>query len=329
MSRKVRQKKTSYRPSPSLSDMIFGSDEDDDYEEQVYGLLVTSLEHKDNKLLAQLRGLTDKSIIFQRLPTVEYEKSSLPMASDENPLGDTRASAVGLIVNDCPWGPNVLENDGGDDENPNYWQIIEAAQELALSVVFIFIKGNNASKDYDGVLYPKFHNIAKGPWPRKAPYVFLLSYYEKLNKAQLEALKHCLTTEDPLKIRITFKNHVAEGKEYLQKQNAYKALETLGVQDPKEKEKEKEVEGGSIDKGKENNTPAKPERELTLADIKRQLFKENEKQWTAVKAQLTELRKEVADLKKGLHERDEEIKTLKTAQEPPKPAAEPKENLLH
>jgi len=232
------------------------------------------------------------------------------MTSDPNPLGDIRANGVALVVEDVPWGPNLLkEQGGGGDDNPHYWHIMEAAQELAKVVVFVFIKGHKDSKDYPGVLHPKFHKIAKGPWPRKAPYVFLLSYDSRLNKAQFEAVQRCLDSEDnPLKIRIEFNNHIAAGREYLVKQNAGQALQSLDTSATEQKE------GKEPEKGKDKETEEDHfvhHKEETLEDVKRQLRKENDKRWSQVTAQINELKAELTEVKKALGERDHELKALK------------------
>jgi len=329
-----RVRKTTVRPEPSLSEILFGPDQVDD-EDLEYGLLITSLDPKDNRLPAQLKGVTDQTIIFQALHTLEYEKSVIPFTSDPNPLGEIRARGVALVVEDTKWSPNLLEaSTGGDD--PHYWQIIEAAQELATVVVFIFIKGHEKSKHYHGVIHPKFLDVAKGPWPRRAPYVFVLSYYDRINKAQYAAIKRCLTyeaEENPLLIRIEFKNHVAAAKEYLNRvtsdepssegTKATSSGETAEKADGgwidyaksllpgtergggKDKEKEKEADKVSDEK------PTQPRGEETLADVKKQLRKENEELWRAVRAELKGLHAEVAGLKKTLKEKDDEIKALK------------------
>lgn len=121
---------------------------------------------------------------------------------------------------------------------------------VATVVVFIFIKGHEKSKHYHGVIHPKFLDVAKGPWPRRAPYVFVLSYYERINKAQYAAIKHCLAAEDnPLLIRIEFKNHVAAAREYMNRQ---KALEEAapGGGDSSVTAEQKTGEGGLINYAK-------------------------------------------------------------------------------
>lgn len=66
---------------------------------------------------------------------------------------------VGLIVRDSTWGPDLLEQPTDDQ---NYWQIIDAAQELALNVVFIFIRHRDSiNLDEGQVCHPKFRKLAK------------------------------------------------------------------------------------------------------------------------------------------------------------------------
>jgi len=332
-----RQKRTTYhRPEPSLADVLFGPETFEDDDDYHYGLLVTSLDHRDKRIAAQLKGVaTKKDVVFHRLHTLEYEKSIIPFTSDDNPLGEIAATAVALIVEDLPWGPNVLEADGGGgDDNPAYWHIIDAAQEVATLVVFIFIKDCIEMDQYDGILHPRFLHLINGPWPRRAPYVYLLSYNDRLNEAQVKAVKHCFELEnDPSQIRVEFKNHVAASREYLSlHQNlAHVAEQSRGESSAPAKKKDEEWsvvnyaksffgEEKGKEKEHEETTSRGSSQAETLEDVKRQLFQQNEKQWAIYKAQLNALRAEIAELKKQLKAKDEEVKTLAGAAASSSPA---------
>jgi len=123
-----------------------------------------------------------------------------------------KAHAVGLFVEDKSWGPNLRAEDVSD-QDPNYFQIIQAAQELALYVVFVFIKHHQDSKNYEGVCHAKFERLSKGPWPKTQPYVFIMSLYEGFNNNQLEVINLCLNTKDHLQMKMEIKRHVYKGKD--------------------------------------------------------------------------------------------------------------------
>lgn len=127
--RSRRREFTVPRKEPSFSDILFGDSSDED-EEFHYGLLLTSLNENDARYMHDLKETTSKKLAFKRLTSTEYETSIIPLVSDENPLGEVKAHGVGIFVEDKAWGPDLLEDDISDE--PNYFQIIKAAQELGL-----------------------------------------------------------------------------------------------------------------------------------------------------------------------------------------------------
>jgi len=274
-----------------MADLLIGPDV------PPYGFMLASLDDGDKKYLNQLRLVTEvtpnKKAIFHLLTTTEYERSYVPFTSDDNPFGEIAATGLGLIVPDGLWGPDLLE-DAADEEN--YWQLIDAAQEMALNVVFIFIKHKD-SHGLQGTCHQKFERLANGPWPRKQPYVFLMSFWDRFNDEQIEIIKSCLAIHDPLQIKVEI-NRVQN--KHKQEKEAVAALEndtTAGAVKPAAQPANEVHEN---EKGKEKLDDKPKAANDGFAEFKRQLQAENQKQFAAFSGEIKELREEVARLSSAL-----------------------------
>jgi len=275
-----------------MADLLIGPDV------APYGFLLASLDDGDKKIINQLRSVTEvtpnKKAVFHLLTTTEYERSLIPFTSDDNPFGEIAATGVGLIVPDGLWGPDLLQ-DATDEEN--YWQLIDAAQEMALNVVFIFIKHKD-SQGMEAACHQKFERLTNGPWPRKQPYVFLMSFWERFSDEQIEIIKSCLAIHDPLQIKVEINRLTNKHK---QEKEATTVLDNdaPGTAKPAAQPSNAVHEN---EKGKEKLDDTKPKAAGTdsLAEVKRQLQAENEKQYAAFRGELKELREEVARLKAAL-----------------------------
>eukprot|EP01087_Luapelamoeba_hula_P000791 TRINITY_DN1057_c1_g1_i1.p1 TRINITY_DN1057_c1_g1~~TRINITY_DN1057_c1_g1_i1.p1 ORF type:complete len:351 (+),score=80.34 TRINITY_DN1057_c1_g1_i1:122-1174(+) len=296
-----------------MHDLVFGAEPEghgpqDDNEAFTYDVLITSLDEVDAKLLKPLGDATrrgKKKVAFKHLSTLEYKKFLIPFASDENPLGDVPAHAVVLVVEDQAWGPDLRQ---ADTSELNYFQIIDAAQELAQALVFVFIKGHKDSANYPGVIHPKFRELSKGPWPADEP-VFLFSYYEKLNTAQLEVFSACMRTEDPLQLTMEINKHVRAADEWLAAENlrakvkemANSPLPPMSSSNSAAKG-EGESDTPSAAPSSSSASAAVPESLLSrglAAHIQREVEAQVRAQTQALHAEIAELKKQVAQLQGG------------------------------
>jgi len=291
----------------TLHDVIFGGAPDgqpDGDEEFTYGLLCASLDESDARLMTQLRTTTRKKLAFKHLRNLTFEKSIVPFASDENPLGDYRAHAVAIVCEDRSWGPDFISSAA---EEINYSQIIDAAQDVAEYVVFFFIKHHLESRDYDGVVHPKFMKAAKGPWPSPTPHVFVMSIYEQFNPAQIDVIRTCMNTTNDLQMKMEIKKHLAKARDYLEaKQAKDKLVEILAAPLPLQ-----HVESKSDDKDvKEKERDHEDASSLDIQAIRRQILTENQQLWIEVKSQLRGMQDEINNLKKALKAKDDQIVEL-------------------
>jgi len=217
-----------------------------------YGFILASLELSDERHIKQLNKAMPKTgtptntnkVVFKKLFSTGYTKSVVPFAGDANPIGDIAALGVGVIVRDNVWGPDLLED--ATDRDENYWQIIKAAQEMAINVVFIFIRHKDSAELEDNmVCHPKFKKLAKGPWPQKQPYVFLMSYWGRFNTKQMEVIKTCMGIKDPLQVKLTINQLVT--KEIPSNLSLMVSTpEPSAAQEKKPQEKKAASQGGNV-----------------------------------------------------------------------------------
>jgi len=286
------------------------------------------LESSDERHLRQLRkalpkpnGVSSlsntKQILFKKLESTGYETSMVPFASDTNPFGDIAALGIGIIVRDNMWGPDLLEQPTDSDEN--YWQIITAAQELAQNIVFIFIRHkDSANIPKEEVCHPKFKSLAKGPWPKKQPHVFLMSYWGRLNKKQMEVVRSCLSLIDRLEAKLTINQLLgvdvpvsdlallpvpdSSGKK---KQPKPRAPETSSASGggwffSNEKSKEKTAGGDEWQGFKKRLLKKNRKQMMLLMAAELHATRDRDKQFGAMETEVKQLRAEVARLKEQL-----------------------------
>ena len=97
-----------------------------------------------------------------------------------------------------------------------------------------------------GVCHPKFERLAKGPWPKKQPYVFLMSFWERFNPEQIEVIKSCLAVKDPFQVKVEINRYANLHK---QQKVAAAALEKASFTKPTPSKSASEEKGS--EKGKE------------------------------------------------------------------------------
>jgi len=294
-----------------IHDMIWGDAPEhhgshNDDEVFVYSMLLASLNEGDAKLMTQLRRSTpsdNKKIAFKHLGSLEFQRSIIPFATDENPLGEVPATAVAIVCEDKSWGPDLRKDDASE---LNYYQIIDAAQDVAERVVFIFVKNHKDSETYDGVCHPKFVQLAKGPWPKKFPHVFIMSFYHKFNQTQIDVIRNVLNLQDDMQVQLEITKHMNLAQDFLEKQQLQNKVANLA----KGVGEDGSAVGSTLDSAKDDEPGKEKEGESSglpgfmsgsiLRALKRELAKDTDRQFAELRGQVSSLQAEVALLKKQL-----------------------------
>jgi len=227
-----------------------------------------------------------------------------------------------VIVRDSVWGPDISEQPSDDQ---NYWQIIDAAQELALNVVFIFVRHRDSLNMEDEVCHAKFERLARGPWPQKQPYVFLMSYWGQFNEKQIEVIKMCLSVTDPLQVKLAINGMISKGKEKNEATLWHSAPDT-GIPTKKKKKdaKESRSSGGWFGTAVINNSQAKGKAkdgrdggDPEWKAFKKRLLKKNKKQMVLLMAaqmhEMGERTKQLATVESEVKQLREEVGRLQAA----------------
>ena len=179
--------------------------------------------------------------------------------------------------------------------------------------MFIFIKHKD-SKGQQGICHQKFERLAEGPWPKKLPHVFLMSFWERFSEQQIEVIKSCLTIHDPLQIKLEITKNSRKHQDAKDEQvakptpSSATAPATTTEVDGMEKGKEKLDEGVCSQLHFLNkyltsfffSIQNKSSSTDSLVEFKRQLLWDNEKQFAAFRGELKELKEQVARLTAAL-----------------------------